>query len=51
MPFFKVIEAPAPDTFYSLAEAEQKIYQHTETSGYALTRADIRKDKKNQPQR
>ena len=51
MPPHSVIEAPTADTFLSLNEAEQTIYDHAFDNGYALTRSDIRKDKKSNPRR
>ena len=45
------IEPPTADMFPSLDEAEQEIYQHAFDHGYALTRCDIKKDKKGNPRR
>ena len=51
MPWSHIIEAPPAETFYSLDEAEQQIYQHAFDNGYALTRNQTRKDKKGKPRR
>jgi hypothetical protein len=44
-----VIDPPIEETFFSQEEAERAIYQHAQDHGYALTRADIKYDKKKPP--
>ncbi len=40
------IEAPIKENFNTLKEAKAAIYQHAINNGYALTRLDIKYDKK-----
>jgi MULE transposase domain len=42
----EIITPPEAETFFSLKEAEEFIYQHAFDHGYALTRTDKRPDKK-----
>ena len=49
--YSNIIEAPDLETFHSLKEAEREIYDFAFDHGFALTRSDIKKDKKNTPRR
>ena len=51
MPLPDFIEPPTAETFRSLEEAEKEIYDYAFDHGYALTRNDIKKDKKGNPRR
>jgi hypothetical protein len=46
-----IIDPPIKESFFSQEEAERAIYQHAQDYGYALTRADIKYDKKKPPNR